>query len=108
MAKEMTTHFPGKTTKQIRDKRKEVAYKKLLQSQTEDTDNSPGSQNDDNRGETYHLKTQWRRKPRSPPPIPASVISHHSNERGKLRHPFYPRSELGNPRFQSLRKGPGS
>ena len=32
IAKEMGTHFPGKTIKQIRDKRKEASYKKLLQS----------------------------------------------------------------------------
>ena len=31
VAKEMTAYFPGKTAKQIRDKRKETSYKQLLQ-----------------------------------------------------------------------------
>ena len=31
IAKEMTAHFPGKTEKQIRDKRKEAQYKTLVQ-----------------------------------------------------------------------------
>jgi hypothetical protein len=43
IAKEMVTQFPGKTVKQIRDKRKEVAYKKLLQSHFDYMDVSPGS-----------------------------------------------------------------
>jgi hypothetical protein len=51
MAKEMTIHFPGKTTKHIRDKRKEVAYKKLLQSQSANI-SSPGSRNANSQRET--------------------------------------------------------
>jgi len=37
IAKEMVSHFPGKTLKQIRDKRREAAYRKLLQSLSEST-----------------------------------------------------------------------
>jgi len=37
IAKQMVAHLPGKTAKQVRDKTKEVAYKKLLQSLLDNT-----------------------------------------------------------------------
>jgi len=54
IAKEMTAHFPGKTAKQIRDKRREGPYKKLLQALFEPTNEQASSPPDtqDNTSET--------------------------------------------------------
>jgi hypothetical protein len=53
----MVTHFPGKTVKQIRDKRKEVAYKKLLQSHLDDIENPSGSPYETTQGDTSTSQT---------------------------------------------------
>ena len=54
IAKEMTAHFPGKTAKQIRDKRREGPNKKLLQALFEPTNEQASSPPDtqDNTSET--------------------------------------------------------
>jgi hypothetical protein len=61
-----------KTTKQIRDKRKEVAYKMLLQSQSDDTDNSPGSLNDNTQVE--NLPSQKPMETETTIPFPDTII----------------------------------
>jgi len=47
IAKEMVAHFPGKTIKQIRDKRKEEPYKKLLQALLDDQRPAEGTSTND-------------------------------------------------------------
>jgi hypothetical protein len=42
LAKEMVPYFPGKTAKQIRDKRREAAYKTLLQSHLDNLETTHG------------------------------------------------------------------
>jgi hypothetical protein len=46
IAKQMVTHFPWDKMKQIRDTKKEVAYKKLLQSHLDDIEASSGCTNE--------------------------------------------------------------
>jgi hypothetical protein len=53
-AKEMTAHFPGKTAKQIRNKRKDT-YKTLIQTHLDGnalTDNPPTNTGEDNEGDS--------------------------------------------------------